>query len=183
MNLIPLRRKDMKKIIAVVCLLVFVQFTAVYAFSPELLLKDFTLDKEDSSEGDIRPFSLKTDYSSEINIPEPGLFSGIAQGSDADLKSLKSKRLWSFVGAAGFIGLGAYLFYLFGSWEEKPTYDQFGQEKPHTETNTLTQWGYFIGGLVCLGISAYLISSGVRFGKAIKEYEAELKAAAAYSLR
>jgi hypothetical protein len=83
----------------------------------------------------------------------------------------------------GFVGLGGFLFYKFATWEEKPTYDQFGVEKPHTETSTFTQWGYLIGGLISLGVTAYLISSGVRFGKAIKEYEAELKAAAAYSLR
>lgn len=175
----------MKKAIAVLCLLVFVQFTAIYAFSPELLLKDFNLDKEDASESDIRPFSLKTAYSPELKISDPALFADAAQGTDdeVDIKKLKSKRMWSWVGAVGFTALAGGLFYLFATWEDKPTYDQFGVEKPHTETKTFTQWGYLIGGLLSLGVTAILISGAVKSGKAIKEYEAELKAAAAYSRR
>jgi len=175
----------MKKAIAVLCLLVFVQFTAIYAFSPELLLKDFSLDKEDASESDIRPFSLKTAYSPELKIADPVLFADVAQGTDAEaeIKKLKSKRMFSWVGAVGFTAIGGYLIYLYASWEDKPTYDQFGVEKPHTETNSFTQWGYLLGGLFSLGVTAFLISSAIKYGKTIKEYEAELKAAAAYSRR
>ena len=173
----------MKKAIAVLCLLVFVQFTAIYAFSPELLLKDFSLDKEDASESDIRPFSLKTAYSPELKIADPVLFSAQGTDDEVDIKKLKSKRMWSWVGAVGFAALGGGFIYLFATWEDKPTYDQFGVEKPHTETKTFTQWGYLIGGLLSFGVTAILISGAVKQSKTIKEYEAELKAAAAYSRR
>lgn len=175
----------MKKTTAVICLLVFVQFTAVYAFSPELMAKDFRLDKENASDGEVKPFSLKAAYSPELLIDDPVLFADIAQGTDteATIKQLKSKRMWSWVGAVGFAAVGGYLIYLFATWEDKPTYDQFGVEKPHTETKTFTQWGYLLGGLISLGTTAFFISSAAKTGKAIKEYEAELKASAALSRR
>ncbi len=175
----------MKKAIAVLCLLIFVQFTAIYAFSPELLLKDFNLDKEESSTCDVRPFSLKTVYSAKLKIAAPVLFADGAQGTEAEaeIKKLKSKRMLSWVGAVAFAGLGGYLIYVFATYEDKPTYDQFGEEKPHTEVKTLTQYGYLLGGLLSLGATAFLISSAVKSSKTIKEYEAELKAAVALSRR
>jgi hypothetical protein len=185
MNHFPLRRKNMKKTIAVLCLLVFVQFTTVYAFSPELMVKDFSLDKDSSSDGEARAFSLKAAYSPELMIDEPLLFADLGQDADADaaIKQLKSKRMWSWVGAVGFAAVGAGLIYLFATYEEEKTKDQFGVEKEHVQTNSFTQWGYLIGGLISLGATAFLISSAVRYNKTIKEYEAELKASVALSRR
>jgi hypothetical protein len=183
MNQISLRRKDMKKAIAVLCLLVFVQFTAIYAFSPELLLKDFSLDKEDASESDIRPFSLKTAYSPELKIADPVLFSAQGTDDEVDIKKLKSKRMWSWVGAVAFAGLGGWLIYEFANYESGTTSSQEGEKSGHTETKSLGQYGLIIGGLLSFGVTALLISSAVKQSKIIKEYEAELKAAAAYSRR
>lgn len=175
----------MKKAIAVLCLLVFVQFTAIYAFSPELLLKDFSLDKEDATESDIRPFSLKTAYSPELKIADPVLFGDAAQGTDdeVDIKKLKSKRMWSWIGAVGFTALGGWLIYEFANYESGTTSSQEGEKSGHTETKSLGQYGLIIGGLLSFGVTALLISSAVKQSKIIKEYEAELKAAAAYSRR
>ncbi len=175
----------MKKIIAVLCLLVFVQFTAIYAFSPELLLKDFSLDKEEASESDVRPFSLKTLYSPELKIADPVLFADAGQATDAEteIKKLKSKRMWSWVGAVGFTALGGWLIYEFTQYESTKTESQEGDVAGHTQVKSLGQYGLLIGGLFSLGVTAFLITGASKYSKAIKEYEAELKAAAAYSRR
>ena len=172
----------MKKLIAVLCLLVFGQFTAIYAFSPELMLKSFDLDKASASKDEGIPFSLKTTYSPKLKINDPLSFTA-AQGSataEEEIKQLKSKRMMNYAAAVAFIGIGAGLVYLFATYESGTTTNQLGEQRGgHTETNSLTQWGYLLGAILCGGISAYLISSGIKNGKAIKEYEAELKAAAA----
>ncbi len=174
----------MKKAVAVLCLLVFVQFTAVYAFSPELMLNDFSLDKDSASDGEVRSFSLKATYSPDLMIDDPLLFADIGQGADADaIKKLKSKRMWSWVGALGFAAIGGGLIYLFATFEAETTENQLGEDKGHTQTNSFTQWGYLIGGLIAFGTTAFLISNAVKTSKAINEYEAELKASAALSRR
>ncbi|MGB2905920.1 MAG: hypothetical protein WBB73_02400 [Candidatus Aminicenantaceae bacterium] len=175
----------MKKTTALVCLLVFVQFTAVYAFSPELMVKDFRLDKENASDSEVKPFSLKATYSPELMIDDPVLFADIAQDTDTDaaIKQLKSKRMWSWVGAIGFTAVGAGLMYLFATYEDPTTKNQLGEDIGHTQTNSMTQYGYLIGALISLGVTAFLISGAVKSGKSIKEYEAELKASASLSRR
>jgi hypothetical protein len=173
----------MKKLIAVLCLLVFVQFTAIYAFSPELMLKSFDLDKASASKDEGIPFSLKTTYSPKLKIDDPLSFAATqGEGSaEEQIKKLKSTRMMNYAGAVAFIGVGAGLVYLFATYdtEGKKTTNQLGETGTHTETNSFAQWGYLLGGLLCGGVSAYLISSAAKNGKAIKEYEAELKAAAA----
>jgi hypothetical protein len=162
--------------------MLFVQFTSIYAVSPELLLKNLDIEKSANEEGHVPSFSLKASYSPGLLISDPDSSALAGQaGSDteAEIKRLKSKRLWSWVGALASIGVGGFLVYKFATYEEEKTVDQFGVEKEHTQTNSFSQWGYLIGGLLCGGIAAALISSASRTSKTIKEYEAELRASAA----
>lgn len=173
----------MKKLIAVLCLLVFVQFTAIYAFSPELVVKSFDLDKANASKDEGIPFSLKTTYSPKLKI-DGAMADAAAQdtgSAEEEIKKLKSKRMGNFAGGIAFLAAGAGLVYLFATYDKEgqKTTNQLGETGSHTETNSFTQWAYLLGAIMCGGISAYLISSGVKNGKAIKEYEAELRAAAA----
>lgn len=125
-------------------------------------------------------FSLWKNYGKKVDVSalfadKPG------QNTEAQIESLKmqikelkNKRLYSYLGIGGLVGLAAFFVYKFATHEPGERVTQEGA----TGTRGKTTGGkaFFIGGgLLCLGISVMLFNNTAKYGKTIKAYEAEIE--------
>ncbi len=174
----------MKKSTVIFLVASFVQFITVSAFATN----SHSLDKDSSM---VEEFSLKTDYTSRINMkealfsvnkPEAGAMILIQENAEAmsleeEIKSLKKKRTGYLVGAVGLLGLAGFSIYQFTQVE--PTKGAHaGAGEAEGETSSTTGMGKMVWvtlGAISGAIGAVLISSYSKTNKEIKAKEKELE--------
>lgn len=174
----------MKKSAVIFLVLAFIQFITVPAFTSDA-------PKYDSTQSTVQQFSLKTDYSSRINLKkalfstseswfkEAGLIQEEAEemSLEEEIASLKKKRTGYLLGGIGlFAAAGVCIWRLTEVEPKKGT--RAGAGETEGERSSTTGMGKIIWGVLAAisgAIGVALISNYSKTNKAIKAKEKELE--------
>jgi hypothetical protein len=173
----------MKKSVVIFLLLAFVQFISVFAFSTDSI----QLNYESST---VQKFSLKTDYTSRINMKN-ALFSvresdvkeavliqesAEAMSLEEEIKSLKKKRSGYLFGSIGLFAAAGLCFWRFTEVEpkkaERPGLEGSGGEAGTPGMGKMMWMGL---GAVSAAMGVLLVSSYSKTSKAVKAKQKELE--------
>jgi len=167
----------MKKSAVIFLVVAFIQFITVPAFTSNTRISD-------SNQSSVQQFSLKTDYSSRINLKK-ALFSktwikeaGLMQETEEeDIATLKKRKTGFLIGGIGLFAAAGLCVWRFTEVDPKKG-QEAGAGEAEGERSSTTGMGKMIWavlGVISAAIGVALIINYSKTNKAIKAKEKELE--------
>ncbi len=181
----------MKKTLSIFLSMIAVLLLSTAVYADTGLQKDFSLKQWNAlnNDGHNNVFSLTENYNAVLKIESIYNFekthpfmvqavSGDVESIKAEIARLKKKKSTSLIGAGVLGALAAFLVYEAIIYEDTERTSQIGESRG-IQNRGIGRVAWIAGAGLSIVISAMLVSSASKTGKAIKAYEKELKNAAA----